>query len=147
MTKLADRKAAIEALRNIGVTIGSERWPTPEDVIRGSREAHANILHKARCDLVKKYRSDSPTTWPDGITHRNSSDQWYRAEEWNDKGEWIAKHKPPWLISAEAPTKPDNVSLAPPTEKPSPQQVAAAIRTVLPRTDSPRPIQQPIQSA
>jgi hypothetical protein len=56
MTKLADRQEALRALQKIGVTVGSERWPTPQDVMRGSREAQANILHRARSDLVKRYR-------------------------------------------------------------------------------------------
>src|SRR5262249_32297674 len=117
---------------------GSERWPTPEDVIRGSQEAQANILHKARCDLVRKYR-ENPAPWPDGITHKHSSDQWYKPEDWNDQGQWIAPHKPPWLIIDPKfiCSDPEQIKTQP-TAKPSPQQVAAAIKTILPKTDSPQ---------
>src|SRR2546422_7142424 len=106
MTKLADRPsrkpqdevAALRALKHIGVTVGTERWPTPEDVIAGSKEAQANILHKARSQLVRKYR-ENPAAWPDGI--HSKSDPWYKPEEWDDQGKWIAPYKAPWLVPDE----------------------------------------------
>jgi hypothetical protein len=55
-------------------------------------------LHQARSDLVAKYRKN-PAAWPDGI--HGKSDPWYRADEWNSKGEWIAPYQPPWMPQAE----------------------------------------------
>jgi hypothetical protein len=64
---------AVRALLNLGIEV-----PSREDVLRCSQAAQADITHRARSDLARRYRAN-PAPWPQGIDHK--ANRWYNAAD------------------------------------------------------------------